>query len=197
MVLRYGLHTKTIDKDIATLKNCSANYTACGYAVGEIVRLLIGWQLNANNPAQNINYSSALLNWGVVTTGFISGLNNDGLNVKGACLKEVEKVAVFLSKAFNNELNLKGLDDLNAFISSLEDFNLEENDIYSACPFKKLLENVNGAMTQEGYEIFKENYFRHLPAIQTEIEFINRCSENLSACGQSASNIASHLLNSK
>lgn len=39
IILRYSLHLKAMTQDILTVKNCKANYTACGRAAGEIVRI--------------------------------------------------------------------------------------------------------------------------------------------------------------
>ena len=42
----YFRHFFTISKDLNVVKSCSSDYSSCGVAGGEIVRLELGWSLN-------------------------------------------------------------------------------------------------------------------------------------------------------
>mmetsp|Transcript_1006 Transcript_1006/g.998 ORF Transcript_1006/g.998 Transcript_1006/m.998 type:complete len:474 (-) Transcript_1006:35-1456(-) len=195
VVLRYTLHAKEVDKDLDSVKDCSANYTACGYGMGDIIRILISWNLN-NPQLHAANYETTVKSWAVIATGFLSGLEGPN-TTPGPCYVEIEKLGNLLQTLFTEGSSIFGgnFNVVQDFINNAKGLVPEEKAISNICPFKGLVESIKNIMKPDGYKTVLLRYYKYYQSINADIATIEQCSADYLKCGESAGNIAFILLN--
>jgi hypothetical protein len=185
----YLKHVFSINKDLATVKDCSANYYSCGKASGEIIRDLVGWSLNTPHGlgASNKNTLEAFL------TGLIKGLEANG---EDECTQSLSDLTSDISDLLANiEQVIKG--DSSALISivmKLKKLKDSLKDINS-CDFSGFVQKIESLFESNGYQQLIMNYLKNSKQIMADLAGIEACSTNLSQCGSDLGQVIRLLLN--
>lgn len=172
----YLKHVIAINRDISTVKDCSANYYNCGKAAGEIFRDIVGWNLNivqAKLPKNNIE---SFIN------GLITGLDKNGIDTCSTSLTKLNSYANELAE--NIKKAVKGdTSVVPSLIINLKQVRSEHKKVMASCDFNSFIEDVKNALTPDGTKEFMMNIMLNHAKIQSFIKSFETCSANTSKCG--------------
>jgi hypothetical protein len=184
----YLKHVIAINRDLATVKDCSADYYKCGKASGEIIRDLAGWSLNTPH---RLGASKNTLD--AFVTGLIEGLELHG---EDECTKSLSGLTSDISSLIANIEKLVQGDSsvLISLVMQLKKLQDSLKDV-NTCDFSGLVEKIEGLFEANGYQQLVMNFLRNSKQITADLSGIVACSSNLSQCGADLGQVIQLLLN--
>ena len=168
----------TITSAAAAFEQCGTEPQQCGFSVGEILRLTLGWGLGPIPSLKNVESS-----W---FDAFLSGLQNDpnsisecatdleGLNtIVAQIITDIEKVASDYAVVFQL------IADAKTFIGDLQTFQ-------APCNVPELLTILQSLTTPAGVTTVVNNFKLNIATIMSDVPAIMNCSSDVTTCGQNA-----------
>jgi len=142
----YLKHVIVINRDISTLKECSANYYSCGKAAGEIFRLIVQWNLNTphlkGTQADTENFFNGLITGLQGATKSVCSTDLLALNT------DVNDLIENIIKVINGDYS--GLPSLLMAVKTLDDkFKKVDGECSLSSLFQKI-ESMMGPGVHEG-----------------------------------------------
>ena len=170
-----------ITSDATALENCTSNAQTCGYSIGEILRLTLGWGLGPTTLRQ-----------AAATTffdSFLQGLQNNP-NSPSECATDLTGLAALVSQivadiqkvASDYTVVFQLISDAKTFVTDLDNY-------AAPCNVPDLISVLQSLTTPAGVTNVVNNFKMNIATIMMDAPALANCSADLTTCGLNAGTI--------
>eukprot|EP00358_Blepharisma_japonicum_P005717 CAMPEP_0202941566 /NCGR_PEP_ID=MMETSP1395-20130829/1684_1 /ASSEMBLY_ACC=CAM_ASM_000871 /TAXON_ID=5961 /ORGANISM="Blepharisma japonicum, Strain Stock R1072" /LENGTH=471 /DNA_ID=CAMNT_0049636905 /DNA_START=16 /DNA_END=1431 /DNA_ORIENTATION=+ len=192
--MRYYTNIKVIDADLSNVRVCETNFNECGRSLGEVMRLLLNWSLNAEKLPhfEAASYSDLMVFLG----GLAKGLEGE-VSTAGPCYQALSTAGTSANTIVAEIEKLAGGDFtvVSQLIEDIKAFLPQAESIDGVCPFKALFESVDAVFKPDGFKPFFVRYYKYIKTVNADLYNVVNCSADYSLCGQSLGNAIDLLFN--
>jgi len=192
LLIQYYKYPTVINTDFQNVKTCAKNYSLCGKSLGEMIRVLFSWNLNAevldsepNTKWENIvSFSSGLATGleGQVTT---PGKCYSTLTTAGQTFVAIVSEATSVINGDHTAIQQLAADATN-FIPEFSAID---------CNFGSFVNAVDVYLKPNGYKQFFVTYYNNLKVVDADIYHVINCAQDYTMCGSSLGNAINLMFN--
>lgn len=171
----------TITSDATALENCTSNAQACGFSIGEILRLTLGWSLGPTTLRQ-----ASATTW---FDSFLQGLQ-DNPNSPSECATDLNGLATLVSQIVSDIQKVASdytvvfqlISDAKTFVTDLDNY-------AAPCNIPDLISVLESLSTPAGVTTVVNNFKMNIATIMMDAPALANCSADLTTCGLNAGTI--------
>ena len=181
VVLNVGENWPAIDTTAQTMNTCGSNPTSCGFSVGTILRLSLGWGLGPSSakPVQ----ADAPATW---FDGFLAGLENNP-NSANQCVSDLNSLQGLVADLIQDvQKVLTDYSEVFQLIADAKTFWADVQKFGTPCNVPELVTILQSLSTPEGINTVVNNFKINVATIMSDAPAIMNCSSDVATCGQNA-----------
>jgi len=171
----------TITSDATALESCTSNAQTCGYSIGEIIRLTLGWSLGPTTLRQ-----AAATTW---IDGFLQGLQ-DNPNSPSECASDLTGLVTLVNQIVDDIKKVSS--DYTVVFQLISDAKtlVQDLDNYATpCNVPDLISVLQSLTTPAGVTAVVNNFKMNIATIMMDAPALANCSADLTTCGVNAGTI--------
>ena len=171
----------TITSDATALETCTSNAQTCGYSIGEIIRLTLGWSLGPTTLRQ-----TSATTW---IDGFLQGLQ-DNPNSPSECASDLTGLVTLVNQIVA-DIQKVASDYTVVFqlISDAKTLVQDLNNYSTPCNVPDLISVLKSLTTPAGVTAVVNNFKMNIATIMMDAPALANCSADLTTCGLNAGTI--------
>ena len=167
----------TIESDASAFTTCTTSPGQCGYSLGEILRLTLGWSLGPTASLQSTPEGS----W---FEGFLQGLQSSP-NASNECVSNLNAMGPVFQNVISDLENVATdftlvfqlISDAKTLLADFEGLN-------SPCNISDLLDVLQSLSTSAGINTLINNFKLNVGTIMQDAPAIMNCSASVTTCGE-------------
>ena len=184
----------TISTDAAAFLQCPSNPTQCGYSLGAILRMTLGWGLGSDSaiaPKKRVADS----NFATWMQSFVNGLEAEPSS-NNICANDLLGLSTGFESIYNDLISLSQgnsaalfslISDAKTLLNNMESFS-------SPCNLPELESILANLATPGGVMELVNHVTKNWSALQADATNVQNCEANVALCGQSAGEIVQLVL---